>query len=91
VLDPDHRSFVNWETFFFADLDSKKKFDADPLRYCGILTDPVTHLRFEPGSRSPSSQYDGRPYFFYSGENKAKFDADPATYAKVNADWVTRM
>jgi len=90
-LDPTHRSFVNWETFFFADLESKQRFDADPSRYCGILTDPVSHLRFVPGDRSPRTQHDGRPYFFFTEANKAAFDADPTAYAKVNADWVTRM
>ena len=91
MLDPEHRSFVNWETFFFADLESKKKFDADPLRYCGILTDPVSRQRFVPGDKSPRTQHDGRPYFFYMEANKATFEADPQTYAKVNADNIKMM
>lgn len=88
VLDRAHRSFVNWETFFFADTASKRRFDADPLRWCGILTDPVSRQRFVPGDRSPRSEYGGRPYFFYTDANKAVFDASPDTYATANFDMI---
>ena len=30
VLDPAHRSFVDYEVFFFADEADKRRFDADP-------------------------------------------------------------
>ena len=88
VLDADHRSFVNWETYFFADLDTKRRFDADPLRWCGILTDPVTRHRFRPGGRAPRSDFDGRVYFFYDEAGKKAFDAQPETYARANFDMV---
>ena len=88
VLDAEHRAFVNWETFFFADLESKRKFEADPIAWCGVLTDPVTLQRFVPGDASPRSSYDGRPYFFYTAESKETFDAMPGMYATANFDMI---
>ena len=55
VLDVAHRSFVNYETYFFADEDDKRRFDADPTASCGILTDPVTKDRFIIGRGKQSS------------------------------------
>jgi YHS domain-containing protein len=88
ILDAEHRSFVNWETFFFADLESKRRFDEDPARFCGVLTDPVSRQRFVPGDRPPRSQHDGRVYFFYSEAAKATFDAAPSMYATANFDMI---
>ena len=88
VLDPAHRSFVNYETFFFADEADKRRFDADPTGSCGILTDPVTKERFRPASDSPRSSYDGRAYIFLTAENKAKFDKDPGAIARPNYDMI---
>ena len=88
VLDPTHRSFVNYETFFFADEADKRRFDADPAGSCGILTDPVTKERFRPGSDAPRSYYDGRIYIFITAENKAAFDNNPAAIARPNYDMI---
>lgn len=88
VIDAAHRSFVNWEIFFFADGETKARFDADPARYCGVLTDPVSRQRFRPGTRSPVSRYDGRTYLFLTDDHKAAFDADPSAYATVNFDMI---
>ena len=88
VLDPEHRTFVNWETFFFADLESKRRFEEDPIRWCGVLTDPVTRQRFVPGDLSPRSTHDGRAYFFYTAESKATFEDMPAMYATANFDMI---
>jgi YHS domain-containing protein len=51
VLDTAHRSFVNYEIYFFVNEDDKRRFDADPTASCGILTDPVTKARFMIGGR----------------------------------------
>ena len=88
VVDAEHRSVVNWETYFFADLDTKRRFDDDPLRWCGIVTDPVSRQRFAPGTRSPKTTYDGRLYFFYSEEDLATFTAAPDMYATATADMI---
>ncbi len=86
VLDAAHRSFVNYETFFFADEADKRRFDADPTGTCGVLTDPVTKQRFRPGSDVPRGEFDGRTYFFLTAENKATFDKSPGTFARPNYD-----
>jgi YHS domain-containing protein len=85
-LDPAHRSFVNYETFFFADEADKRRFDADPSGSCGILTDPVTKERFRPGSDSPRATFDGRAYYFLSEANKAAFEKNPEAIARPNYD-----
>ena len=86
VLDPAHRSFVDYETFFFADDADKRRFDADPTASCGILTDPVTKQRFRPGSDAPRGEFAGRAYAFYNADNKATFDKTPEAFARPNYD-----
>jgi YHS domain-containing protein len=86
VLDAAHRSFVNYETFFFADEADKRRFDADPTASCGVLTDPVTKQRFRPGSDSPHGEYQGRAYYFLTAESKAAFDKTPDAIARPNYD-----
>ncbi len=88
VLDAEHRSFVNYETFFFADDADKRRFDADPSAACGVLTDPVTKKRFKPGSDSPHREFDGRTYFFLDASSKELFDKSPEAYARPNYDMI---
>lgn len=86
VLDIAHRSFVNYETFFFADEADKRRFDADPTVSCGILTDPVTKERFRPGSASPRTTFGGRTYVFFTAASKAAFERNPEAVALPNYD-----
>ena len=86
VLDAAHRSFVNYETFFFADEADKRRFDADPTGSCGVLTDPVTKQRFHPASDAPRSQFNGRAYLFFDEAGKAAFDKAPEALAIPNYD-----
>ena len=86
VLDPAHRSFVNYETFFFAEESDKRTFDADPTALCGILTDPLTKRRFRPASNAPRTQFDGRTYLFLSDEDKSTFLKSPESFARPNYD-----
>jgi YHS domain-containing protein len=88
VLDAAHRSFVNYETFYFADDADKRRFDADPTAACGILTDPVTKQRFRPAGNSPRSEFRGRTYFFFTEENKAAFEKAPEAIALPNYDMI---
>jgi YHS domain-containing protein len=81
VLDFATRSRVNFETFFFADQDGKKRFDADPARYAGLLVDPVNKVRFQPSARSPRLDYNNRPFFFSSDSTRAAFAATPDSFA----------
>jgi len=86
VLDAAHRSFVDYETYFFADEEDKRRFDADPTASCGVLTDPVTKQRFRPGSDSPRSEFKGRMYVFFDAANKATFEKAPEAFARPNYD-----
>ena len=75
---------VNWETFLFSDKSAAEKFDNNPIKYCGILTDPITRQRFRPGVDSPTSEYEGRKFYFWTIESKETFDRMPAYYSAPN-------
>jgi YHS domain-containing protein len=80
ILDPAHRATVNHEVFFFSTSALRKLFLGDPLRWCGVVTDPVSGLRFQPEKGSPRTDYEGRAYFFSSPETLSTFKMDPAMY-----------
>jgi YHS domain-containing protein len=81
VIDKEHLSWVNWELYFFSDLDAKARFDKDPLRYCGKLTDPVTGKRFQPRFWSPKIEERDRMYYFSSNDSKKKYLENPRAYS----------
>ena len=81
VLDPEHRARVNHETYFFSTPRARARFLADPLSWCGTLTDPVSGERFVPRAESPRLDHGGRPYFFASAGTRQIFERDPAAYA----------
>ena len=81
VIDAEHRVFLNYEVFYFASDELKQRFLADPIAYCGQLTDPVTLRRFQPTAASPRRDYSGRIYLFPAEESASEFDADPFRYA----------
>ena len=80
VLDSSLRTQVNFEIYFFANASEKKRFLADPVRYCGKVTDPITYERFRPTATSPRTTYGSRLYFFASDSTRAAFLADPMTH-----------
>lgn len=80
VIDKEHMSWVNWELYFFSDTDAKARFDKDPLRYCGKLTDPVTGKRFQPRFWSPKIEERGRLYYFSSNKTKNQYLENPRAY-----------
>jgi len=80
VLDEAHRIRINYETYFTADLDGRKQFLADPIRYCGPVTDPVSKDRFRPNRSSPRFDYDGVVYYFLDSEDMARFAAAPDSF-----------
>jgi YHS domain-containing protein len=80
VLSPETRVILGHDLFFFADEKEKKTFLAEPFRFCGKLTDPVSGERFSPGTATPKSVLEGRTYYFASVETKKTFDAKPAMY-----------
>jgi YHS domain-containing protein len=81
VLDSAHRSYVNHEVYFFSSAGARRRFEKDPLRYCGLVTDPVSLERFRPTRASPRADHAGRPYFFASEATRSTFQGDPIAYA----------
>jgi YHS domain-containing protein len=81
VIDRDHRVFVNYEIYYFADSDLRAKFLEDPTAYTGMLTDPVSLVRFRPNPGSPRREREGRIYFFPDASAAARFDAEPDRFA----------
>ena len=81
VVDAAHRRYVNWEVFFFSNTAAANEFTSNPLRYCGLLTDPVTKVGFRPDRDSPRWEYNGRPYYFFSDSTMAVFRTMPDSLA----------
>jgi len=80
-LDPALRTFVNYEVFFFADAVTKAAFDADPTRWCGLVTDPVNQKRFQPAPLPLGRTYMNRLYYFESDSTLTAFEATPDSFA----------
>ncbi len=59
ILDVACRVFVNYEAYYLSSAEATGKFNQAPWRYTGLVTDPVTHQRFQPTSKSPSRTYEG--------------------------------
>lgn len=77
TIDDKHQRKVNWEIFYLSDDDALAKFDKDPIKYCGILSDPVTGQRFRPGDDSPTETYRKQLFYFQSDSTKQVFDENP--------------
>lgn len=80
-LDPALRAKVNGEIYRFARPATRDRFVRDPLRWCGILRDPVSGVRFFPDRWSPRVEHADGPYFFASDSTAARFEAQPERYA----------
>ena len=83
VVDSSHQSIVNWEVYFFSSRAKKKQFDANPTKYCGLLSDPVTLVRFVPTSQSPRILHGGTPFYFSDPSSAASFKALPDSLAQT--------
>lgn len=90
VADSLHFRMVNYEFFFLSSPEAVYEFDSDPIRYCGILTDPVTRQRFYPGDNSPSTMRGEHRYFFVSDSSKAVFAAMPDMFAMPNYEMLPK-
>ena len=80
-LSPALRTRVNGEIYRFANPLTRARFRRDPVRWCGILRDPVTGIRFIPGRGSPRLDLADGPYFFASDSSRRVFGADTARFA----------
>lgn len=81
VIDAAHRVLVNHEAYFVADGAALQVFQAEPYRYAGKVTDPVSLERFVPTAESPNRTYGPRLFFFSSEETASAFDKDLAKYS----------
>ena len=80
-LDPEHRVFVNWETYYLCDDSALAAFRADPALFCGQVTNPVTRERFEPKPRAPRLEHGGRIFLFPDDDSAATFASMPDSFA----------
>ena len=80
VIDEQHAMRVNYETYLFATNAARETFRADVVRYCGLVTDPVTKRRFRPGEASPSYEHQGVLYYFEGLDEYEAFVARPDDY-----------
>lgn len=80
-LDPKLQARVNGEIYRFATSTTRSRFLKDPVRWCGILRDPVTSVRFYPDRFSPRFNTAECPYFFESDSTSAAFRQSPEKYA----------
>ena len=83
MLDSAHRAFVNYEAYYFCDDTSMNAFVAQPYRYTGKVTDPVTRERFVPTASSPKRSYGGRLFYFISAETASVFDANQTKFGNL--------
>jgi YHS domain-containing protein len=82
-LSPDLQSTVNGEIYRFATPATLAAFRAHPVRYCGVLRDPVTGGRFTPTASSPHVDWNGGPYYFASDSTRTLFRKAPKKYEVV--------
>jgi YHS domain-containing protein len=80
-LDPKLQSRVNGEIYRFSTQVTRSRFIKDPVKWCGILRDPVSSIRFYPDRYSPRFNTGESPYFFDSDSTYAVFRKDPEKYA----------
>src|SRR5213593_1288486 len=80
-LDSTLRARVNGEIYRFSRRATLARFRHDPVRWCGILRDPVSAVIFTPDHSSPRFEYRDGPYFFADDSTCAAFRADPERFA----------
>jgi len=79
-LDPKLHARVNGEIYRFASSATMEKFRKNPVRWCGIVRDPVNGVTFVPDRFSPREDTKESPYFFASDSTRDVFQRDPAHY-----------
>ena len=79
-LEPGLQTQVNGEIYRFASVRTLHLFEKNPLRWCGLLRDPVTGVRFYPAAHAPRCEWDGSPYYFTSDSTMRIFLTQPWTF-----------
>lgn len=80
-LDPTLRARVNGEIYRFASAATLARFQRDPVRWCGIVRDPVSGVCFVPDRCSPSLEWADGPYFFTCDSTRLDFSRAAGQYA----------
>jgi len=80
-LDPKLRSRVNGEIYRFANAANLARFERDPMRFCGILRDPVNEMTFVPDKTSRRLDWVDGPYFFFCDSTRLAFGRNPEKFA----------
>jgi YHS domain-containing protein len=80
ILESAYMSRVNYETYFFADTAARELFNGDVVRFCGLITDPVSKQRFRPEVGSPRFDHEEVTYYFASAASQDLFEGDPESY-----------
>jgi YHS domain-containing protein len=80
-LDPRLHTRVNGEIYRFSRRETLLRFRHEPVRWCGVLRDPVNAKRFIPNRVSRRLDYTDGPYFFCGDSTFAVFRANPTRYA----------
>ena len=79
-IDSLHGARVNYEFYFFATEKERARFAKDPVGTCGLLTDPVSRVRFRPTPTSPHATHAGIRFYFDSPANLQAFAAMPDSF-----------
>ncbi|HKQ57856.1 MAG TPA: hypothetical protein VJY35_08295 [Candidatus Eisenbacteria bacterium] len=80
-LDPKLRTRVNGEIYRFASATTLARFERDPKRWCGVLRDPVSEVRFVPDRTSRFLEYSDGPYYFTGDSTRLEFSRNPERFA----------
>ncbi len=91
ILDEAHRVFVNYEAYYTSSAKAREAFALEPWRYTDLVTDPISHERFQPDGKSPTTEHNGRRFYFSSAATAQTFGQDPASYATPVVPYAGRM
>jgi YHS domain-containing protein len=80
TVDSSLRHRIGFEIYYFSSRADMDRFKKDPLRYCGVLTDPVSMARFQPTEASPHATYAQRLYYFAADSTREAFLKDPSLH-----------
>jgi YHS domain-containing protein len=78
-LDSTLHARVNGEIYRFATPATMARFVKDPVRWCGILRDPVSGSVFMPDRTAPRIDWADGPYFFTCDSTRLAFCRNPAS------------
>ena len=77
---PAMRERVNQEFYYFSSSEARDTFRKDPVKFVGVLTDPVTQFRFEPDAESPKLVFEGRRFYFSADSTREHFAESPEAF-----------